>query len=413
MRQRLSKTLIDSLTSPEQGQYIIRDLELKGFALRVTPNCKSFVVEFTLSGVRKRVSIGRCDALNVEDARRQAQLILADAARVIEFIPEQKVPTLAEVLNKYIAERQIKTVTKRSYRRHMERSLPDWLDLPINRISKEMVNERYKALLKPTRCGTSNKASANSAMRILRTLFKFAGVSFSKVDDPTDTLRWRWYRVDARQGTIPDNRLADFYRAVMKRDKLCRDLLLVLLFTALRRGEASKLRWADVDFDKKLITIPATKNGKAHVLPMTKMVQAILESRQRESIYVFPGRFDGHVNEPRQSLLHLRQVMGWQFLLHDLRRTALSSLEKIGAPYAAIARIANHALERGVSDRYVILDVEFIRPHMEAMNMRLLELMETSADEWKKLDVVGFVKPHFELIESIVVLQEEQEDVYW
>lgn len=55
-------------------------------------------------------------------------------------------------------------------------------------------------------------------------------------------------------------------------------------------------------------------------------------------------------------------------------------------PFLALQKIANHVVRREVTNQYLILDVEFIRPHMETISNRLLELMGTGVDEWKAVD---------------------------
>jgi hypothetical protein len=67
----------------------------------------------------------------------------------------------------------------------------------------------------------------------------------------------------------------------------------------------------------------------------------------------------------------------------------LSAGEKAGVPFLALQKIANHAVRREVTDRYLVLDVEFIRPHMETINARLLEVMQTSVEAWRQADRNG------------------------
>jgi integrase len=395
MYARLTRTFVETQVCPARGQIIIRDTDIKGLGLRLTPNCKSFIVERRVNGTQHRVTLGQFPSISVEVARKEAQRILTDMAAGIDpTIPPLKPPTLAEVLDRYLAERPMKPETKRTYRSLVERLLPDWLKLPITSISREMILTRHQGLLRTTRCGTENKSCANSTMQVLRTLINFAACKYGlEPDNPTDALKYRWYRQEARQGTIPDGKLPDFYRAVMRQEsKIARDFILLLLFSGLRRGEAARLKWADINLDARTLTIAAAhnKSNRVHVLPLTEMLVAILQSRlPAESEYVFPGRYDGHISEPRAPLAKLRQQMGWQWLLHDLRRTALSAGEKAGVPFLALQKIANHVVTREVTDRYLVLDVEFIRLHMETISTRLLELMETSVEEWRVADQEG------------------------
>jgi hypothetical protein len=42
---KLTKKLVDAAPHPAAGQVFLRDTELRGFAVRVTPGSKSFVLE--------------------------------------------------------------------------------------------------------------------------------------------------------------------------------------------------------------------------------------------------------------------------------------------------------------------------------------------------------------------------------
>ena len=44
----------------------------------------------------------------------------------------------------------MKPETKKTYRSLVERSMPDWLKLPVNALNKEMILGRHQALVKPT-----------------------------------------------------------------------------------------------------------------------------------------------------------------------------------------------------------------------------------------------------------------------
>ncbi|MFP5505736.1 MAG: Arm DNA-binding domain-containing protein, partial [Gammaproteobacteria bacterium] len=75
--KRLTKRLVDSVPPPESGQLIVRDVELKGFALRVTPGgAKTFVVEKRIGGKVRRIKVARYPEKTCEQARSEAQQML-------------------------------------------------------------------------------------------------------------------------------------------------------------------------------------------------------------------------------------------------------------------------------------------------------------------------------------------------
>jgi hypothetical protein len=81
---KLTKTIVDKLEPPASGQRFIRDGQLKGFAVRITPNgTKAFIVEKRINGHVKRITLGRYGELTVEQARKRAQQILGKIARAL------------------------------------------------------------------------------------------------------------------------------------------------------------------------------------------------------------------------------------------------------------------------------------------------------------------------------------------
>ena len=236
MYARITKALIETESCPERGQRIIRDLDLKGFGVRLTPHCKSYIVEGRVNGTQRRCTLGRLNELPLEQARKEAQKILADWKLGIDLVKLPPVPTLQEVMDRFLQERAMKPETKKTYRSLVERSLPDWLKLPVNALSKEMILNRHQQLVKPTRTGTNNQSCANAAMQVLRALMNYAAAKYdlAGLTNPTEALKYRWFRQEVRQGVIPDSKLRQFYEAVMKQPKIARDFILLLLFTGLR-----------------------------------------------------------------------------------------------------------------------------------------------------------------------------------
>lgn len=64
------------------------------------------------------------------------------------------------------------------------------------------------------------------------------------------------------------------------------DLVELLAYSGLRLGEATALRWADVDFEKNTITVTGgeagTKNHESRIIPMTAACNALLQGLRAE-----------------------------------------------------------------------------------------------------------------------------------
>src|SRR4051794_13313414 len=106
------------------------------------------------------------------------------------------------------------------------------------------------------------------------------------------------------------------------------------------------MTWAEVDLVRRLWTLPGTrtKNGKPHVVQLSDLAVAIIGAQTRFGALIFAGigaaPFANFSKEKRR-LDGLSEVLDWR--LHDLRRTMISGMARLGvAPHIA-DKILNHA----------------------------------------------------------------------
>ena len=57
-------------------------------------------------------------------------------------------------------------------------------------------------------------------------------------------------------------------------------IVLIALHTGMRRGEICNLQWFDLNFDRGLIHVRNTKNGKDRTIPMNATVRQLLETQK-------------------------------------------------------------------------------------------------------------------------------------
>jgi integrase len=117
------------------------------------------------------------------------------------------------------------------------------------------------------------------------------------------------------------------------------------------------MRWEDVDLATSWWTIPAhiAKNGLAHRVPLNAAAHDLLQRLQVTAAnpWVFPSprlpqRPVKNVHTPAEQL---EARSGVAFVLHDLRRTAASSMTSMGIPRLVVAKVLNH-VEPGVTKVY-------------------------------------------------------------
>ena len=263
------------------------------------------------------------------------------------------------------------------------------MDLPVAGITREMVQQRHFDLRKPTRQGTSGEAQANTVMHVLGTLLNFAAANY-EIDgkpiiaaNPVTKLSHnrQWYQERRRQTLIPDHKLPAWYDAVMSLpQQKVKDYLLLLLLTGLRRNEAATLRWEDIDFSARVLTVRAevAKNNKEHRLPLSTFLEELLARRYEQrgdSEFVFPGRGGkSHMVDSGHVIEQVIEATGCPFVLHDLRRSFLTMAERLDFSYVVLKKLANHSGKNDTTFGYIIVDVERLREPMEKITNEFLRL---------------------------------------
>jgi len=148
---------------------------------------------------------------------------------------------------------------------------------------------------------------------------------------------------------------------------------MVLLLSGLRKDEARLLRWEDISFDDRTITIPETKNGKAHVLPMTSKMRGLLEQVQNDSEWVFESpRLKGKPASMSRVVERISEDLGANFTHHDIRRTVATLLAERGLSSDQIGILLNHA-NKGQTQDYIQRTIQQIIPLMENIENDLFD----------------------------------------
>jgi len=400
---KITKAIIDKLVVPEAltkgrtAQKRYYDNAMKGFGVRVTSGgTKAFFIEKLVNNKLRRLTIGHYPHLTVEQARKEAQKLLGQIATGIDPVAEKKERkaksvTLKEVFAEYLnARKALKLTTVLDYQRIMKESFLDWQNKPILDISKDMVAARHSHL------GERSEARANLSMRFLRALFNFAAGQYEDakgrsliLENPVKRLSHTraWYRVERRQTIIKAHQLSAWYKALLEiederstaKTAILRDYFLLILFTGLRREEALRLTWNQVDLEAKALTIKDTKNHQKHILPLSDFLYNLLKFRKINSAtkFVFPGEGKtGYIVEPRKVMQKVIDLSGVSFTLHDLRRTFITIAESLDIPAYALKRLLNHKMNHDVTAGYIIMDVERLRVPMQMITDHLLKLME-------------------------------------
>jgi integrase len=171
-----------------------------------------------------------------------------------------------------------------------------------------------------------------------------------------------------RDRVLTDHEIRSLWATTENGDSLMQCLRFILV-TGLRPGEAAGLSRHWIDEDR--LTIPATKNGRAHSIPLSCVAKTILTSvPERADGSVFgvrvdqlSHRIDGMTGKRQAQAAARRAKLSpppdkrrvgrarqtpalgscAEFHPHDLRRTATTTLARLGCPLEIIERVLNHS----------------------------------------------------------------------
>lgn len=168
--------------------------------------------------------------------------------------------------------------------------------------------------------------------------------------------------------------------------------LRALLLTGARREEMASLRWADVDFRWRKLTL-ADKVEASRTIPLTPYLHHLIASLPRSGEYVFAstGR-EGRIVDVRSSHAKALQSAGIEHLtFHGLRRSFSLLGEAAGAPAGAIAQVMGHR-PSATAEGYRPRSIDALRPFLERIEAHILSLAGVqfdSAGDPGKLRVVA------------------------
>jgi integrase len=130
--------------------------------------------------------------------------------------------------------------------------------------------------------------------------------------------------------------------------------LRLIALTGLRREEACRLRWTELDMKAKCLRLDASKTGRS-VRPIGAVAIDLLRSIPRRSdTWVFPNQKDTGSADLKKAIAQIFDLAGLKDVRsHDLRRTFASVAADEGLADATIGELLGHA-RRGVTARHYI-----------------------------------------------------------
>jgi integrase len=351
---KFTQRRIEDLICPAgRRDVMVFDEEQRGLGVRVTSGQgKSYVAQYTFAGSKRRVPLGLCSAISLAAAREAVRTILGDAARGVDTAAERQAKlkavadavTLAELIDLWdklhLSTRRENYSTaatgalRRAFARHLHR--------PAVSLDRAAVVRVLDGLSKDDKT-----AMAGALARYGSALFGWAIRRGTLSENPFE--RVPVAPTVRRERVVSDDEIKRIW-AGTEGPGAFNCIVRTLLLTGQRREEVAGMTWDEIAPDLSTWVIPGrrTKNGVAHVVPLSPKVQTVLRAAPRvkreadSPDLVFPGApglFSGW-SKSKARLDRRSGARGWT--LHDLRRTMATGLQKLGIRLEVTESVLNH-----------------------------------------------------------------------
>lgn len=385
----LTKRIVDA-APPRSTRYDLWDRKLAGFGLRVEASgTKSFIVRYRADGggrsaPRRFLTIGRFGALTVEEARKQAKKLLGAAARGEDPAGDRRTKrhelTVSALVDLYEAEgcfvqrgvRQGEPMKPRTKAYTVARLRHHVVPLLGHKRTSEVGPSEVERFVRDVTVGKTRRdekvgprrriivrggeGAARKVVRDLSAVFSFAKRRGIVTHNPCDIAAVR--KTDNRRDrylTLEEvSRLGAAFDTLEARGANAKAVAIARLWalTGCRRDEIARLRWSEVDLDRGLLVLAASKTGKS-VRPLGSAAVAILKTiaQDPEANFIFPAELgDGHYQGTKRlwpKVVAEARLPG--VTPHTLRHTLGSTAVSTGEALALTGAILGHANVRSTA----------------------------------------------------------------
>ncbi|HSW69283.1 MAG TPA: integrase family protein [Gammaproteobacteria bacterium] len=399
---KLTAGRIAAFQCDKSNQSFLWCAEVPGLGVRATPKSdeKRYVFQAKVKGKSVRLTIGKVSIWSIPEAQIEARRlqILIDqgndprqikanekiAKEQNDIVLKQKEAresvTLGEAWAMYISERKpywsllhyrdhVNSMQRGGEKRKRSNKLTEsgtLLSLSSVRlvdVSSELIEQwaKNESLKRPTR--------ARLSLRLLKAFLFWCAKhpTFKNIvkENPAQSKKAREYfgKSKLKNDVLQREQLSAWFAAIkMLSNSVISAYLQILLLTGARREEIATLRWSDVDFQWRSLTIRDKVEG-VRVIPLPPYVAHLLSMLPRRNSWVFssPTSASGRLIDP--SIAHRRAcaVAGLDMSLHGLRRSFATLCEWIETPAGIAAQIQGHKPQGIREKNYIRRPLDLLR----------------------------------------------------
>lgn len=309
-------------------------------------------IKFYVRGIPKRES---SHSTELDAAKKLLRRRLAEVeTKTYVMRTNVKIEELiTDLLAEYRRERR-KTITdvKLRWKKHLE---PFFGRMKADDINTDMV-QRYGS---KREAEEASGPTINRELAILKRAFHLALESTPPKVRSCPVMPM-YKESDPRTGFLEDAQYAPLARECAKEGTWLRALLAVAYTFAFRKGELLAMRVRQIDLSNRTIRLEAgtTKNNEGRIIKMTDEVATLLTAcviGKQPDAFVFTRKNGKRVKGFRRIWKTVCERAGVDLLFHDLRRSGVRNLRRLGVQETVAMKISGHKT-RSIFERYNIID---------------------------------------------------------
>jgi integrase len=344
------KSVSELKLPPGRKDAVFWDDDIAGFGIRLREGgSRTWIYRYRRGSRQRSLTLGSARSVPLAVARANAGKLEAEVRLGGDPALQKETANFAADVTLGVLAHQYLEARKSSWRpkscAHVTRHLLKYAK-PLHQLPITAVSQRNVANLLANVTKQSGEPTGNHVRSSLSALFSWVIKEGIRLPEGNVVAYTNKHEQKSRDRVLTDTELRAIWRA-------CRDddfgaIIKLLILTGQRENEIGGLRWDEVH--NEYISLPAqrTKNGRAHIIPLADPAKAILAKFQaNDRIHVF-GRvdtgftgwgyakrqFDDHIAKAKKPLAH--------WVIHDLRRTAVTRMAELGVQPHIIEAVINH-----------------------------------------------------------------------
>lgn len=413
---RLTQKRIHELDSGGTGkQAYLWDSDVAGLGVRAVGKQKYYLIQTRINKKVVQIKMGDVALFTIESARTEAKRLLLminqgvdprenkrkllasqeeEKRKRLEIVALKKARSakVTEIWKQYLEERR-PNWSERHYIDHLKLSqdgsvakrkgvgmkkpgpLAPLMPLRLDEITSDFLEEWLKTEVE------KRPTQSSLALSLLRSFIRWCSEhsEYKEAISPgiiTTKIKSISPRAKAKSDCLQREQLKPWFRAVIQiQNPIISCYLQALLLTGARKEELGMLRWEDVDFQWKSLTIRDKVDGQRSI-PLTPYVESILKPLPKRNEWVFssPTAKSKRLQSPfaaHRKALECAEID--HLTLHGLRRSFGTLSEWCEIPVGVVAQIQGHKPSAIAEKHYRIRPLDLLRKWHTALEAWILE----------------------------------------